>query len=293
MKKMNKDFLALMILLEEELYKTNEKEQKKIYKQLRKNADEVINMLSVIILRNSLNDNFLSLKRLDRQAFKRTINEYVNKLIKTQYVNEKVITDEILKNAITDKYNSNSYVLNLGIKVNYNLKKLSNDKVEQIINNKIKNEVWSDRIWSNKKILEKKLKRDIYNFLDGKTEINKIEKTIRNTFNQDAHKTRRLLRTEIARVQSEINEVWAKEHNIKQQLFMATLDHKTSKTCISYDGMIFDIDDPAKPSIPLHPHCRSVLVNVPFENWRPSTRRDNITKENVNYSTYKEWLKKQ
>ena len=186
-----------------------------------------------------------------------------------------------------------SYVFSLGIDVNYKLKKLSNYKLKQIIDHKIKSELWSDRIWKNKKVLEKDLKRDIYRILDGKTDVNKIEKTIRNKFNQDAHKTKRLLRTEVARVQNEVNEVWAKDHDMKQQLFMATLDNKTSTICRDYDGKVYEFDDSDKPIPPLHPNCRSLLVNVPFEGWKPTVRRDNITKENVNYSTYKEWIENQ
>lgn len=290
---MNKEFIDLTLLLEEELYKITEKEQKRIYKALKQDLNDLLSEISDVVIKNSIDDNLLSVKMLDKKALKKDFSKRIRELIKGQYSTEKTLTGEILENASKHKYNMDSYVFSLGIDVNYKLKKLSNYKLKQIIDHKIKSELWSDRIWKNKKVLEKDLKRDIYRILDGKTDVNKIEKTIRNKFNQDAHKTKRLLRTEVARVQNEVNEVWAKDHDMKQQLFMATLDNKTSTICRDYDGKVYEFDDSDKPIPPLHPNCRSLLVNVPFEGWKPTVRRDNITKENVNYSTYKEWIENQ
>lgn len=85
----------------------------------------------------------------------------------------------------------------------------------------------------------------------------------------------------------------AKDHDIKQQLFMATLDSKTSNICRSKDGLVFDIDDPNKPIPPLHPHCRSVLVNLVSKDWKPKQRYDNQSKQNIDWTTYEEWSSEQ
>ncbi|MEG1314066.1 MAG: minor capsid protein, partial [Bacilli bacterium] len=69
----------------------------------------------------------------------------------------------------------------------------------------------------------------------------------------------------------------------------ATLDNKTSKICRSYDGKVFDIDDINKPIPPLHPFCRSCLINIPFDNWQPKKRKDNETKEIIDYVDYDKW----
>jgi len=43
---------------------------------------------------------------------------------------------------------------------------------------------------------------------------------------------------------------------------VATLDGRTSKLCASLDGIVWEINDPAKRVPPLHPNCRSILVPV-------------------------------
>ena len=95
----------------------------------------------------------------------------------------------------------------------------------------------------------------------------------------------------MTRVQAQTNELWAKKHDIQYQLFMATLDHKTSKRCRGYDGKVYSIDDANKPIPPLHPNCRSDLISIPNKDWRPKGRFDNLNKKNVNWQTYEEWLK--
>ena len=82
--------------------------------------------------------------------------------------------------------------------------------------------------------------------------------------------------------------MWANEHNIKKQLFCATLDRKTSKICQSLDGKIYDFDEVHKRIPPLHPNCRACLIDI-VEGWKPTQRMDNETKKRINYKSYKEW----
>ena len=86
-----------------------------------------------------------------------------------------------------------------------------------------------------------------------------------------------------------MNQAWAKEHGVKYQMFMATLDFKTSQVCRGFDTKVFEFNDVNKPIPPLHPFCRSTLVNIPSKDWKPSQRLDNVTKEKVSWQTYEEW----
>ena len=62
--------------------------------------------------------------------------------------------------------------------------------------------------------------------------------------------------------------------------------------CAEYDGKYYDIDDDSKPDIPLHPNCRCLYINVsPVENWKPTKRKDNSSKEIIDYEDYNDWLK--
>ena len=143
-------------------------------------------------------------------------------------------------------------------------------------------------IWHNKNQVAKTLKKEINDFLNGKTDVNTISKNIKNRFDVNYNISNRLVRTEIAKTQCEANEVWAKQHNIKKQMFCATLDGKTSKICQSLDGKIYDFDDEDKKIPPLHPNCRSCLIDI-VDGWKPTQRLDNETKQRINYKSYKEW----
>lgn len=133
---------------------------------------------------------------------------------------------------------------------------------------------------------------EVDKFLNGKIDINSINGIISKKFDVNWNNSNRLVRTEIAKVQTQANEYWSKEHGIKKQLFSATLDGKTSKICQSLDGKVFNYDDSNKPIPPLHPNCRSCLIDM-VEGWKPMERWDNENKRRISYKTYKEWLKEQ
>ena len=118
-----------------------------------------------------------------------------------------------------------------------------------------------------------------------------IQKRIKALYNNDANATKVLVRNEIGRVQAEVNEVWAKEYNIEWQLFDATLDGKTSSMCQGYDGKVYRVDDSSKPvpNVSTHICCRSCLIALPDKDYRPRTKIDNKTKEQIKYKTYEEW----
>ena len=160
-----------------------------------------------------------------------------------------------------------------------------------IINKTIKGKNYSDRIWCNKNEIAKTLQMNIKNFLEGKISVNDIKNTINAISNANAFNTKRLIRNEIGRVQADVNEVWAKEHEIEYQLFDATLDNRTSSMCQNYDGKVYRIDDKDKPipNVNTHICCRSCLISIPSKDYRPSTKRDNISKEIIQYKTYSEW----
>ena len=77
--------------------------------------------------------------------------------------------------------------------------------------------------------------------------------------------------------------------DVEQVMWSATLDMKTCSECGDLDGKIFDINDPGKPENPLHLNCRCCWMNVPYEGWSPTQRRDNETKEIIPYTTYNKW----
>ena len=278
---MNKEYEQLILQFAKEGYKISEEQAKEIYKQQKKDQESILDLISKILLSYTILDSVLKLGDIDKIKLKNNFNNKISSIVKNEDKQEKDIMQNILEDVTKEKYYSSAYAMNIG----------TNFKLQKIVNKKIDNEIWSDRLWSNKKELGKTLNVEIDRFLQGKTNVNKIEKVIKNRFNQNAFNTHRLVQTEVARCQSAANDLFAENHGIKEQMFCATLDNRTSEKCRGYDGKIFDIDDNNKPIPPLHPFCRSCLINVPYKGWEPTKRKDNDSKDVIDYQDYNKWLK--
>ena len=82
--------------------------------------------------------------------------------------------------------------------------------------------------------------------------------------------------------------------------WVSTLDTRTSSTCQSRDGQLYDLDKP-HPSPPAHPRCRSIMipVTVPFSklgvdaaDYSPA-QRASLDGAVPGSTTYEKWLKDQ
>lgn len=279
-------FTDIKLALTNEIYEKYSKQINKIAKLQKKSAQTILEEIAKIILEYNVTNEVMDISIHDKAELKKQMNNLINDVIKGEYESEKNVITSTLNDVAKDSYYSSCFIYQLG--VSYTLKPVEQDVLDNIINTKIDGKTYSNRIWNNKNKVAKMLKKEINDFLNGKTDINTISKNIKNRFDVNYNISNRLVRTEIAKTQCEANEVWAKEHNIKKQLFCATLDKRTSKICQSLDGKIYDFDDEDKKIPPLHPNCRSCLIDI-VDGWKPKTRIDNGTKQNINYRTYSEW----
>ena len=283
-------FCDIKLALTNEIYEKYSKQIDKIARIQKKSVQTILEEIAKIILEYNVADAVMDISIQEKAELKKQMNNLINDVLKGEYENEKNVITSTLYDVAKDSYYSSCYIYGLG--VSYKLLPVKQDVLDDIINTKIDGKTYSSRIWSNKNKVAKTLKKEINDFLNGKTDVNIISKNIKNRFNVDYNISNRLVRTEIAKVQCEANEVWANEHNIKKQLFCATLDKRTSKICQSLDGKIYDFDDEDKKIPPLHPNCRSCLIDI-VDGWKHKTRLDNETKQNINYQTYSKWKDKQ
>ena len=280
-------FTELIIKLTEELYNNAEISMKDSYKEIKKSRDELLNDISNILLSYNIADSAMSLSVGDRDKLYKDLSAKIDKLFSNEGKKEQKLIQQILIAAIKDKNGINSYVMDLGLDFKHT--KISNKDLDKIINKTISGKNYSDRIWDNKEELAKIVKADIKKFLNGEIDVNSISKKIKERYNTNAYVSKRLATTEVARVMEESNNLWEKQNNIKYVMYSATLDSKTCKDCGEHDGEVFEVDK--KPiKLPKHPLCRCTYISLPSKDWRPKTRLDNKTKENINYKTYKEWL---
>jgi len=200
----------------------------------------------------------------------------------------------ILSTVYSDTYYKNAFTMNSGLKVALKFDILKKENVDAAVNAKYKGDLFSDRIWTNKADMIDNLQSKLIEATKGNTTIDIIGKQIKDIFNVTAYESSRLVNTENARVQSQANDDIGTNIGVDQQLYSATLDNKTSSECAADDGKIWSIDDPEKVTPPEnHPNCRCCLINVPYENWTPTQRRDNSTGQDIDYTTYNDWKNSQ
>lgn len=284
---MNKIYEQLMIEANLLGYNISDKELKKIYKLQKSNRDKLLNELALIVLKYNIKEEKISLSSNDRKKLKQKLDEIITDGLQLEFDLEKETTKEVLYQATDEGYKLRNYILSLGtIAI---ITPLTKKELWKIINAVVDGEIWSDRLWSNKKVIEKDLKKTIHEFLNGRISVNKIYKEINNKYSKNAYNTKRLTETEIARVQEAANKEFNKQHGIQWVLYCATLDSKTCTKCAEDDGRVFHVDD-VMPTLPRHPLDRCCYISIPNQDWRPKKRRDN-TKVNtkIDWKDYNSW----
>lgn len=292
--KLNKyqvEFIDNTIKINEILFNLSDKEIKKLFALHKEQRDKLLQSIASIILEYKVTNEFMNLSNEEKKILNEKLGNEINESFKEQNKIEKQEMDSLLKKIAEDKFYMNCFNLALGI--DFTLKKIDSKALDRIIKDTVEGKNYSDRLWRNKNDLSKLLRKEIKEFLEGKTSINEISKIVKDRFNQNSFNSKRLINNETARVQSEVNEQWAKDYDIEYQLFMATLDQKTSEICRRLDGNVYSIDDKNKPIPPTGTHvcCRSCLISIPSKKWRPKKRMDNETKDHISYQKYEEWKK--
>lgn len=275
------------IKLDEEEY--CDEEIKPVYKEQKSKRNELYAMLGVLFITYAV-DGLLKVNSTQKADITSQFDfklKSVGKDLGDIEVNK--VTD-ILSKVYQDTYYKNAYVMDSGMKVDLKFDILKKEFIDSVVNTEFKGEMYSDRIWKNKADMIDKLKSSLTDVMNGDTHLDKVAKDFEKTFNATAYESRRLINTESARVQSQASDDIAHSTNVTKQIYLATLDMKTSEECATLDGTIYDIDDPDKVIPPEnHPNCRCVLCNMPSEDWQPTKRKDNETKEIIDYVNYSEW----
>lgn len=261
-----------------------------VYANISLSKKTLLEAISKILLDYTVENDVLKLSDTERKKLTKELYEMIEDSISEEYKEEKKAINRSLTNTVQETHNLKYYVVSLGSKVKF--KKLKSKNVDKIVNRKVDSENWSDRLWSNKSDIEVQLKKDINNFLVGNISINKIKNIINDRFSTNASNTDRLIQTEIARVQNDINEEFWKEEGITALIYLATLDTKTCNKCQKYDGKSFDVNDKNRPTVPLHPRCRCCYVET-IRDWKPKKRRDNtIIDKHIDFKDYEKWKNK-
>lgn len=222
------------------LYDEAEEGTKEIYKEQKKNRDELLQEIALIMLTYTVLDGLMSLTSKDKKKEYNRLSIMVLKSIKgDREVQDKVIMD-ILTSVVNKTFNFYSY--------NANLK-----DVKKIIENNFIGKHFSERVWENEKEVAKRLHKQVKEFLDGKINVNQIKKDIEKTYRTNAYNAKRLVETEVNRCEDEAFRRFCKETGVKKVRRNEVLDRRTCEECAALDDKVYDLDN--APGV-VHPLCR-------------------------------------
>lgn len=275
-----KEFLKMV----DELFHLSEKQHREVLKLYRKHRDNIKQLIAELFMRygNDGKVNVSDIPKIERQ---------IQEEIRNIAVSEVAMIASILATVFTLAYYRTAYMIEKTIHTTFSFSLLRKEVVDEIVNYNWSGIPFSQRIWNNANALVNALRTELYLGIQQGESLDKIAKRIDKQFNSKAYQSQRLIRTESARVISSAQEkIYRESGVVKYLIYTATLDNRTSQICRSRDGKKWRIDDPDRPTIPAHPNCRSCWIPA-IEGYEPTKRKDNETKEVIEYKTYEEWAK--
>ena len=136
--------------------------------------------------------------------------------------------------------------------------------VDSVVNASFKNATFSDRIWMHQDLLKNKLSSLLQSgMIQGKNP-RVLARELQNAFNTSTYDAERLMRTELARVQTEAQKQSFKRNGFTLYEFIA--NSGCCDICQSKDGKHFEVEKmmPGENAAPMHPNCRCSVA--PWED---------------------------
>ena len=225
----------------ESLYDNADEELNSTYRQKRESRDELLQAIGMILLTYTIVNDVISLSKNDYDKEYILLYKLIKTLTKSDIKQIQGNTVKILESTVKSTFNFYSY--------NHNLK-----DVEKIINQNFKGKHFSKRVWDNEHEVAKKLTKQCQDFLQGKINVNQIEKVIKETYNVSVYNSKRLVTTEVSRCHNEAFYKFCEETGVKKVKYNAVLDSRVCEDCSQYDGKIYDYDK--KIDLNRHPRGR-------------------------------------
>ena len=129
-----------------------------------------------------------------------------------------------------------------------------------IVNASFHNAKYSDRIWMNQDILKFDLSKLLQSGLIQGKNPRVLAREIKKKFDVSTSNAERLMRTELARVQTEAQKQSFERNGFTQYTFLALGD--ACDVCKALDDKHFNVKDmmPGKNAPPMHPNCRCSIA---------------------------------
>ena len=252
---------------------------KTIIRRYKYSQDEMINEISAIILKN-MDDSGVIILSPDLVA---EVRESVTKNLNSITDYQIDFVTDIVEDCYTTAVQETAKLI--GIKTDWKL--VRKEMIDRAVNAPINGKRFSNRIWENTNDLANRIYNDVIDCVKNGEQPKRIIKRIKDDYGVSAYQAKRLVNTEVARVVNAGQlDVYRESGVVEKVLYTATLEDNTCEICADLDGKTFKLND--APNIPQHPNCRCCLVPV-VDNWQPTKRADNITKQTIDYMPYEEW----
>jgi uncharacterized protein with gpF-like domain len=232
------------------------------------------------------------------------IKKLTNETIKT--------TTSTLKDIYAEQYYRVGFAFeqSLGAKLGFGL--LNPDVIKASVLNSLDRIKWTDRMKDHSQQFVKQIQSELTQGLIQGDGYGKIAKRIINKSGINAGKVIRIVRTEGHRVQSaggllayEKSQAAAERLGLEQEKYwISTLDNRTRDLHAKMDGQpadkngIFTLEDgttteaPGLTGVAEHDiHCRCT-TGMRFKDFPPQFRRDNETKQIIEYTNFEDWKSK-
>lgn len=125
-----------------------------------------------------------------------------------------------------------------------------------IVNASFLSATWSDRLWDNQDALRHELDRLLNRGIVQGINPRQLARELREKFETSIYNSERLLRTELGRLQIQVQEDSYKQADISQ--YEVVVEPDGCDYCQSFDGKVFDVEDmEVSVNAPIfHPNCR-------------------------------------
>lgn len=151
---------------------------------------------------------------------------------------------------------------------------LDNAKMaEAIVNASFKNATFSERIWTHQDLLRAELEKLLKTGLIQGRNPRELARQLRKVFDTSIFNSERLLRTELARVQTEAQKQSYIRNGFDQYTYITCGDGKVCSECKPRNGKHYDVENmmPGENAPPMHPLCRcstaAYIDDKSYEDW--------------------------
>lgn len=135
--------------------------------------------------------------------------------------------------------------------------------VAAIVNGSFHNATWSERIWNEGAALKSNLDVLLTQGLIAGDNPRELARRLRKTYDVSRYDAERLMRTELARVQTDAQKMSYERNGYEKYMFISTEDSHTcercsgkERECIEKDGFAVEDMEIGENAPPMHPNCR-------------------------------------